>query len=188
MFGRYSYVGNDPVNNTDPTGMVACQDANCDTAKIDHEVTKGAPPIDSSLGGNPDAETVLITFENDDPNGADTDQAITTETAMMVEEAARNSDAFHVNINSTNGGQHSPRSRHSTGQAVDINRVDGGRVDDATNSGAVDNLQSAFAQTSNVRENFGPNSQTATRTDGTIRNVPAVAAGHQNHIHASGQD
>ncbi len=137
------------------------------------------------LDGNPDAATVLITFENDVSGGASTDLPVTTETALMVESAAANSGANH--INSSTGGHEFP-SRHAQKKAVDINRINNTPVLDPSNATNVSNLQKAFSKSGNIRENFGPASQTKISVSGKLSNKPNMAATHQNHVHASGQN
>jgi RHS repeat-associated protein len=187
-FNLYAYVGNDPLNATDPTGEVECADQKCATAKISPEVQKGPPPVDSSLEGAPNRAVVTVTFQNDDPNGASPNQPIATETAIMTESALANSDGVSsVNINSTTGGQHSQTSLHYTGNAVDINRVNDKRVDDPSNSTAVGNLQDSVAKRTGVRENFGPTRNEKTNRQGQSRAPSsAVVKQHQNHLHIGG--
>ena len=38
-----------------------------------------------------------------------------------------------------------------------------------------------------IREDFGPNSNTKTKSDGSVVNMPGVANAHRTHIHVSGQ-
>jgi len=147
----YAYVGNDPVNGFDPTGLATCADPDCKTSTIDSEVNQGPASIDSSLQGDPNGQSALVTFNNDDPNGASPNQPVATETALAVEGGIRESGVSSVNINSTTGGSHSATSRHGSGQAVDINRVNGKRVDDPSNAGAVGDLQSGLANQSKIR-------------------------------------
>ena len=186
-FNRFAYANNNPYKYVDPDGRATCAASDCKTAYIDHEIKAGAPALDSSLNGNPDARVVSVTFENDVAGGASTDLPVTTETAIMVESAVKNSGADHVNINSSTGGHQFP-SRHAQKKAVDINRINNTRVSDPSNSGNVANLQKAFSETPNIRENFGPTSQTKTNISGTTVNKPAMAATHKDHVHASGQN
>ena len=182
---------NDPVNATDPTGMYTCANDDCTMANIDNEVgADPIPPIDDSLAGGPeDTRTKTITFKNDVPGLPSTNVAIDTETAAMVEEALMDSSAQSININSTTGGNRRMPSRHAMSKAVDINRVDGGRVDDPNNADAVSDLQDSFAGHSNIRENYGPsiNEKTVNGITTDRSNNARIVALHRNHIHASGQ-
>jgi hypothetical protein len=129
-----------------------------------------------------------ITFVNDDPRGASPNQPVTTATAKMVESAVINSGVQSVNINSTTGGKHAPTSNHPRGRAVDINRVNGQRVDNPANRTAVNAVQNAFRNEPNIRENFGPVFTEKTLTPGAAPVPwPRVREDHQNHIHESGQ-
>lgn len=207
-FNRYSYTANDPINATDPTGMYTCADTACTTATIDQypnptvTVTEGhlGPEISVDLGPE-------ITFNNDVAGGPSTNLPVTTETAKMVEGAVVNSGVDSVNINSTLGSAGVSRTSpaHPSGRAVDINEVNGQRVDSPANSSAVSDLQNAFAGQSNIRENYGPSRVEITGSVGSSpinRANPAstqrtpwgskaynrsVVTKHLDHIHASGQ-
>lgn len=132
-----------------------------------------------------------ITFQNDNPAGPSTDRALSTATARMVEATVIGSGVKSVNINSTTGGHAGTTSRHNSGKAVDINRINGQRVDSATGSAVAGNLQGVAAQQSNIRENFGPAYTVKTVSPGsqpvTINNA-ALTRSHQNHVHLSGQE
>ena len=171
----YTYVGNDPLDKTDPTGLATCADPKCLTSTIDSQPAGKNGPT--------------ITFKNDDPKGASPNQPVTTPTAKMVEGAVVQSGVKSVNINSTTGGTHAATSRHGQGKAVDINNVNGQPVKSQGASPAVKSLQAAFEAQSNSRENFGPANQTKTLTPGsTPVQMPGVAADHQDHLHESGQN
>jgi len=174
-FNLYTYVGNDPLDKTDPTGLATCADPKCLTSTIDSQPAGKNGPT--------------ITFKNDDPKGASPNQPVTTPTAKMVEGAVVQSGVKSVNINSTTGGTHAATSKHGQGKAVDINNVDGQSVKSQGASPAVKSLQSSFGAQSNSRENFGPADQTKTLTPGsTPVQMPGVAADHQDHLHESGQN
>jgi RHS repeat-associated protein len=127
-----------------------------------------------------------ITFNNDNPNGPSTYRMVTNAAAEMIEQAVLSSGVNSVNINSTTEGDHAPTSRHYSGQAIDINQINGARVDSIYNQDNVRNLQEAFSQQSNIRENFGPFSNSKV-VDGTLQYMPSVASAHRAHTHFSGQ-
>jgi hypothetical protein len=102
----------------------------------------------------------------------------------MIENVVRET-GLSININSTTGGAHAPGSRHPGGMAVDINRINGCPV--SQNNNNVQRLQDAFNQQSNILENYGPALNTRTEQGGTREDRPGQAAGHQTHIHVSGQ-
>jgi RHS repeat-associated protein len=200
-FNRYSYASNNPVVNIDPDGRSTCANSNCTMSTIDSRpgVVKGYSPSVNGNQGIPQGNVgrgiasanspgPTITFNNDNPHGASPNQPLTTTTANMVEGAVINSGAQSVNVNSTSGGQHAPTSNHYLGKAVDINRVNGQRVDNPANRSAVTDVQNAFSKEPNVRENFGPVFQEKTLTSGTTPvSWTQVGEDHQNHIHESGQ-
>ena len=132
-----------------------------------------------------------VTYENDeagkpDPNPRD----LTPETRRMVEDVARRT-GLNLNVNS---GLRNPRSkkdksRHTTGQAADINRINEIRVDSPRNRENVRTVQEEFNRHPNIRENFGPTLNTKTE-NGRVRDfseVPGISGGHQDHSHVSGQ-
>ena len=190
----YAYVGNNPLNATDPSGNETCANPpSCTMSTVDRIVgQQGIVPVDSSLAGAPDYEPgANITFENDNPSGPSTDLPLTTETAIMIEQAVIASGVESININSTAGGNHSPNSRHSQARAGDINEIDGTRLNSVSPAEAANiaaPLQAAFAEQSNIRENFGPSDNTKVQAPGAAPTPwPQVAAGHRDHIHVSGQ-
>jgi hypothetical protein len=206
QFHRYRYADNNPYTFTDPDGRATCADKNCTTAYIDSKPaqannvnplpssqqsgslfpsssSQNMSPVHSSDSGP------TITFKNDVPGGASPNQPVTLETALMVEAAVVDSGVQSVNINSTTGG-HSPPSNHVVGRAVDINRVNGLRVDSPEGAAASRGIQDAASRSGNIRENFGPSYNQKTQTPGgTARAVtsPRVVNSHRNHVHLSGQ-
>jgi RHS repeat-associated protein len=176
----YAYVGNDPVNATDPTGMTTCIDKKCERSSIDTDVDGDG--------------TTDVTFVNNDPSQPPPPNNLETATATVVENAIRDSGVDSANINSTTGGKHDANSNHPKGGAVDIDKVNG-QTANASNPGS-QAIQNAAAQQPMIRENFGP-----TRTEKTITvrdpatgkfvkktiQKPTVASGHRNHIHIGGR-
>lgn len=129
-----------------------------------------------------------ITFVNDDSRGVSPNQPVTTATARMVESAVINSGVQSVNINSTTGGRHAPTSNHSRARAVNINQINGQRVDNFANRTAVSDVQRAFRNEPGIRENFGPAFAEKTSAPGAAPVPwPRVIEDHQSHIHVSGQ-
>ena len=129
-------------------------------------------------------------FKNDNPKGASPNQPVTTKTAQMVEKAVVSSGVKSVNVNSTTGGKHAETSNHPRGQAVDINNVNGQSVRAQGASPAVKALQGAFAESPDIRENFGP----AQREKTTVPGGEASPFGssklqedHESHVHVSSQ-
>lgn len=126
-----------------------------------------------------------IAFENDDPSAPSPNQPLSPTLAGMIEALVR-STGLCININSSVGGAHSPKSFHYVGQAVDINRIDGRRVDDPENAQAVLRFQHAAASHPDVAECFGPFINQRKRGD-AIELRPDLRAMHLNHLHISSQ-
>jgi hypothetical protein len=103
----------------------------------------------------------------------------------MIEALVRTT-GLCININSSVGGAHSPKSFHYVGQAVDINRIDGRRVDDPENAEAVLRFQQAAAAHPDVAECFGPFINQRRRGD-AVEPRPDLLAMHLNHLHISSQ-
>ncbi len=200
-FNRYWYANDNPYRYTDPDGRSTCANPKCTMSTIDSHpaVAKGySPSVNGNVGlpqnnvgrgiASANSPGPTITFVNDDPHGASPNQPVTTATAKMVESAVINSGVQSVNINSTTGRKHAPTSNHPRGRAVDINRVNGQRVDDPANRTAVSAVQNAFRNEPNIRENFGPVFTEKTLMPGAAPVPwPRVREDHQDHIHESGQ-
>ena len=173
----YAYVLNNPLISIDKDGHATCVNApSCTMSTIDtHPAGEKGP---------------TITFKNDDPNGKSPNQPVTTKTAVMVEKAVVKSGVKSVNINSTTGGKHAATSNHAKGRAVDINTVNGTSVRSQGASPAVKSLQGAFADSPDVRENFGPAGMEKTSTPGSAAQPignSKLTEDHQGHIHESSQ-
>ncbi len=202
-FNRYNYGASNPYKYTDPDGRAICADAACATSFIESQPGRPAG-FSPALNGNEglpgglegdmlraaNAPGPIITFENDDPNAPSPNLPVSTATAVMVEEIVVSSGVASVNINSTTGGNHSPTSRHASGRAVDINRVNGDRVDSPSAAPGVAAIQRAARANPNTRENYGPSTLEKTTSPGGAPNTivnPALQRQHRNHIHLSGQ-
>jgi RHS repeat-associated protein len=173
----YSYVRNNPMSRTDPTGHATCANPpSCTMSTIDAHPAGAKGPT--------------ITFKNNDPNGKSPDQPVTTKTAVMVEKAVIKSGVQSVNIDSTTGGTHAPASNHAKGRAVDIDVVNGTSVRSQGASPAVKSIQGAFAESPDIRENFGPARMEKTSTPGTAAQPfgnSKLTEDHEGHIHESSQ-
>lgn len=132
-----------------------------------------------------DALDGRIGFENDDPAAPSPDLPLSPTLAGMIETLVRTT-GVSININSSFGGSHSPKSFHYVGQAVDINRIDGRRVDDPANAESVRRFQEAAAAHPDVAECFGPFINQRKRAD-AVEPRPDQLAMHLNHLHISSQ-
>jgi len=126
-----------------------------------------------------------IGFENDDPRAASPDLPLSVTLAALIEALVQGT-GLSININSSLGGSHSPKSFHYVGQAVDINRIDDRRVDDPANAERVKRFQAAAAAHPDVAECFGPFINIRKR-GAAIEQRPDLCAMHRNHLHISSQ-
>lgn len=175
-FNRYSYAENNPHRYVDPDGRASCADKDCKTSTIDPQVNRA------------DGGVTNITFVNDIPGGASTNQPILTKAAATIEAVISAANVQSVNINSTSGGEHSTTSAHYLGRAVDINKVDGKSVD--TNNNGASKLQEAARSNTNIRENFGPirlEKRTSSDSSPAEYGNKKLADSHKTHIHLSTQ-
>ncbi len=128
---------------------------------------------------------VDITFNNDVPGGPSPDRLVTDKVATLVEDVVRDT-GFDINVNST--VRPCSGSAHCWGNAVDINRINGMRVDDPANLPNVVKLQMAIQVHPFVRENYGPAMNLKSVPFFTLdRSTNATIVDlHRNHVHVSG--
>lgn len=126
-----------------------------------------------------------ITFINDDSSAPSPNLPVSAELAKIIEHTV-NITKLRININSSTGGNHSIRSFHYHGMAVDINLIDGKRVDDISNQTNVRNFQSVLAQHPKIAECFGPFINIRKRGL-LVEKKPAMRLTHLNHLHISSQ-
>lgn len=160
-----------------------CLDGDCSTAYI---------PLFPDKTGD-DFGNIYITFENDEKGKPTTHRPINAVTADTIVQAVRDAGLQHVNINSTyRKPVPGKASRHFSAEAVDINRINGMRVDDPANTANVAALQAALDRQLHIRENFGPNRNEkseitskgfAVKAD--LSGNPKIVKRHRNHIHVS---
>ncbi len=92
-----------------------------------------------------------ITFINDDTSKPSPDLPVSEHLARMIENTVFKT-SLSININSTSGGHHSPRSFHQFGMAVDINKINNRRIDDSSNASDVRRFQQVISQHPDVAE------------------------------------
>ncbi len=95
-----------------------------------------------------------------------------------------------VNSNSTNraAGCAEAPSNHCHKNAVDINKIDGMRVDDPRNLEKVERLQQEMQLDPRIRENYGPVLNLKTLRSGLVQSkahVRSIVEGHRDHVHVS---
>jgi len=126
-----------------------------------------------------------ITFVNDEPSSPSPKLPVSEFLAKMIEHVVRTTN-LSVNINSTTGGTHSKTSFHYYGMAIDINLINGKKIDDPTNSANVKRVQQLLSLQADIGECFGPFINI--RKKGTkITQKPQMKAKHLNHLHISSQ-
>lgn len=126
-----------------------------------------------------------ITFTNDDPTKPSSNFPVSEHLAAMIEAAVKNTSTS-ININSTTGGMHSPKSFHQFGMAVDINRINNRRIDDPSNASDVMRFQQAVCQLPDIAECFGPFINIRKRGSHVVQ-MPQMRISHLNHLHVSSQ-
>lgn len=125
-----------------------------------------------------------ITFARD--GGGTTPNLLARPLAAMLEDVVRET-GISINVNSTTSGHDTPKhatSRHNIYSGVDINRVNGMRVDDPRAQELVRRLQDALARQGAVNENFGP-ARNERRGENGKPFPTNTAADHRDHIHVS---
>ena len=126
-----------------------------------------------------------ITFINDEPSKPSPNLPVSEFLAKIIEHVVRTTN-LSININSTTGGTHSKTSFHYYGMAIDINLINGKKIDDPTNSANVKKVQQLLSLQADIGECFGPFINI--RKKGTkIIQKPQMKAKHLNHLHISSQ-
>lgn len=126
-----------------------------------------------------------ITFINDDKTSHSPNLPVSEYLAKMIEHVVLTT-GLSININSTTGGNHSPRSFHQFGMAVDINKINSLRIDDPKNTSSVRRFQQIISQHPDVSECFGPFINIRKKS-GQIIQKPEMKIKHINYLHISSQ-
>ena len=104
-------------------------------------------------------------------------------TAVVKKDVAAGNLLEKIFISATTNGTHGTGSRHYSGLAVDISRINGKYMstsypDDASVKAIVDALQDEGDKQTGIRENFGPKFLHKHKKNWTV-------AAHDDHIHFS---
>lgn len=126
-----------------------------------------------------------ITFNNDEKSKPSTNLPVSEYLAKMIESISRTT-SYSLNINSTTGGTHSKTSFHYYGMALDINQINGKRIDDPSNSQSVRRVQQLLTKEPNIGECFGPFINIRKNGKEVIQK-PLMKDKHLNHLHISSQ-
>ncbi|GAC1623303.1 MAG: hypothetical protein NVS9B13_16940 [Candidatus Acidiferrum sp.] len=189
----YQYVGNNPETFADIDGhlwLIGTQDpgihGNSDVAE-----NSGPPSTNPPAAQPPPQETqkpqapvLTITYDKDAPK-------MTPAVENYVKDVLLASGVTSANISATTNGTHAPNSYHYDGQAVDINKVNGKPVKEASSDTKFGAQIALIQNTANnksigvAHENYGPaglfkNGSQLNGKQGP--NVP-LQSQHDNHIH-----
>lgn len=128
-------------------------------------------------------KTVSVVFGTTQSDGLSADQAVSVRLINTLIQAlniaSKQVTITSIYIKATTNGTHSnSNSNHYKGLALDISRINGTPMIVSGSTDFVQQLQIAFDQSSNIRENFGPFFK---HKFGQLYLVP----GHGDHIHVS---
>jgi hypothetical protein len=126
--------------------------------------------------------TVNVEYES----GADNDveqSLINLLKACVKSDVATDKTLNKIYVKATTNGTHATGSRHYSGKAVDISRINGKKMSvhypsDDDVKAIVDAIQVAADAATGIRENFGPHFKHKNGADWTV-------SGHADHIHLS---
>ncbi len=101
----------------------------------------------------------------------------------IKKDVAPSKTLLKIYVSATTNGAHAAESRHSTGKAIDISRINGKKMSefypsDETVKGIVDAIQQEADKQTGIRENFGPHFKHKHKANWTV-------SGHGDHIHLS---
>jgi len=88
-----------------------------------------------------------------------------------------------IHIHCTTNGKHSVTSNHSRATAVDISRINGGKMITTGVTDQIIELQKAMDEFEWVRENFGPYFKHKYYKETSKWNYNHPVGGHKDHIH-----
>lgn len=103
--------------------------------------------------------------------------------AVVKSDIATNHTLNKIYVTATTNGTHAANSRHSSGKAIDISRINAKKMSvhyatDSAVKAIVDALQVEADKQSGIRENFGPHFKHKHKAGWTV-------SGHNDHIHWS---
>jgi hypothetical protein len=128
-----------------------------------------------------------ISMKNNNPDMPSPDKKVNFKTADLVEDTVKKTGAS-INVNSSaRRGPLYPgnQGKHGTGEAVDINEINGNKVINM-NKNEIGKFQDAANKNKSIYENFGPSSKTKKLSP---NNAPVNwdVGGHKDHVHLSSQ-
>jgi len=126
-----------------------------------------------------------ITFINDEPQNPSPNLPVSETLAALIEGAVTQAN-LSININSTTGGDHSTKSFHYYGMAIDVNRINNKKINDPSNMHNVKSFQEIISKQPDVAEYFGPFINIRKKGIKTIQ-MHHVKIEHLNHLHISSQ-
>lgn len=148
--------------------------------------TPKSPHISSSVpkgeGGN-----VIVNFVSTTKDGKPSDVAVTPQLAQVTGAVlSQTPGVTSVNINATTNGTHEVKSDHYTGNAVDINRINGLRIEgNATGTDLALQLEAQALANPNTRYVEGPGGNWVRDNPGDQWRVSKDLPGMDNHVHFS---
>lgn len=140
---------------------------------------------------------VKVTYENDEAGKDAPDRRMHKAMdeglgEVLASDQIKKAGITSINVNSTSGGKHGDKSNHYRHRAVDINRINGKRVDDPENKHKVEALQRAMREYENSNEIFGPTGcakqlkgDPPEQYEANDKMQKIIIEGHKDHIHFS---
>lgn len=129
---------------------------------------------------------VTIEYASDADNEVDQSLIDLLKGCIKKDIASGGNTLLKIYVSATTNGTHATESRHYSGKAIDISRVNGKKMSehypsDTTVKAIVDAIQDEADNQPKIRENFGPHFKHKNKSNWSV-------GGHGDHIHLSVSD
>lgn len=141
---------------------------------------------------NTDGHLITIDFGSTFSDGENAEKMVSPELVEVLETALKKINSIlpdkitSIEIKGTTNGVHAATSNHYNKTALDITKINGHKIADIRFENVTYELQNAFDECPQIRENFGPGFKHKTEVN-SLKDTNYSIPGHFDHIHISVQ-